>query len=296
MLSERSYDISQLRDLSTLISHAAFRRLSTNSNQSSYIRRMKKYVGWNELSASKPVTLKELIAYSYGVLEQNYRHEYIYKNKLLNDYILKYYSLHDSVLLNEFKISGSIADAILINGTDKVFEIKTELDNAERLHTQLEAYYKAFSQVYLFTHYTLSDYYLQLLPSYVGLLTYTEGGQVKEVRNARSHFEKLDVKSIMASLRKPEYLALVSSLLGYVPDVAPAFLYRACLDALAHLPVVEIQKAYFQILKDRINPRINEYIEASAIPHYLNFSFYQQKIDNNSYLTLVENLNKNLKY
>lgn len=296
MLSERSYDIFQLRELSTLISHAAFKRLSSSSNQSSYIRRMKKYVGWNELSASRPNNLEELIAYSYDVLEQNYRHEYIYKNKLLNDYILKQYSLHDSILLNEFKIGRSIADAVLINGTNKVFEIKTELDNAERLHTQLEDYYKAFSQVYLFTHYTLSDYYLRLLPDFVGILTYTEKGQINVVREAQLYCDKLDVKAIMASLRKPEYLTLVSSLVGYIPDVAPVFLYRACLEVLSHLPVVEVQKAYFQVLKDRINPRTNEYIVEAAIPSYLNFSFYQQKIDNNSYLTLVENLNKNLKY
>src|SRR5690606_12921659 len=123
-----TYHKAQLRELASLVSHAAFKKLSTSSNQSSYIRRMKKYAGWENLVQDKPARLGDLIAYSYNLLEQHYRHEYIYKNKLLNDYVLKYHALEDTVLLNEFRIGQSIADAVLINGTNKVFEIKTELD------------------------------------------------------------------------------------------------------------------------------------------------------------------------
>lgn len=294
MLSEHCYDISHLRNLSTMVSHAAFKKLSSSSNQSSYIRRMKKYVGWKELSSCRPVNLEELIAYSYSVLEKHYRHEYIYKNKLLNDFVIKHYSLHDSVLLNEFKIGGSIADTVLLNGRDKVFEIKTELDNAERLPNQLEDYYKAFSQVYVFTYYTLSDYYLRILPNAVGLLSYTEDGEVVELREAQVKQDKLEIKAIVASLRKPEYLALVKSLVGFIPDVAPVYLYKACLEVLSSLPVVQVQKAYFQVLRNRIHRETNSHIKESNIPSYLNFSFYQQKLGKNSYLTLVDNLNKNL--
>ena len=162
MLINQSYDINQLRNLASMVSHAAFKRLASSTNQSSYIRRMKKYAGWDVMSASRPRNLNELIGYTYELLERHYRHEYIYKNKLLNDFVLKQYSMEDSVLLNEFKIGGSIADTVLINGSDKVFEIKTELDNADRLHSQLQDYYKAFRQVYLFTHYTLKEQYFKI--------------------------------------------------------------------------------------------------------------------------------------
>ncbi|MCC2600564.1 hypothetical protein [Sphingobacterium sp. FBM7-1] len=107
-----TYHKAQLRELASLVSHAAFKKLSTSSNQSSYIRRMKKYAGWENLVQDKPARLGDLIAYSYNLLEQHYRHEYIYKNKLLNDYVLKYHALEDTVLLNEFRIGQSIADAV----------------------------------------------------------------------------------------------------------------------------------------------------------------------------------------
>lgn len=289
-----TYHKAQLRELASLVSHAAFKKLSTSSNQSSYIRRMKKYAGWENLVQDKPARLGDLIAYSYNLLEQHYRHEYIYKNKLLNDYVLKYHALEDTVLLNEFRIGQSIADAVLINGTNKVFEIKTELDTAERLHNQLADYYKAFTEVYLFTHASLLEKYLRILPSHVGVLVYTEEGEVVEYRSSQNHCEELDASFMMASLRKPEYTKLVNQLVGFVPSVTPAFFYRSCLAVLQELPVDEVRIAYYRILKGRINSQTNLYLSEGAVPAYLNFSFYQQKFDKKSYLTIVNNLSKNL--
>lgn len=294
MLANHTYHKYQLRELASMVSHAAFKKLASSSNQSSYIRRMKKYVGWNEMTEDRPSQLSDLIAYSYQLLEQHYRHEYIYKNKLLNDFVLKYYSLKDSIFLNEFKIGGSIADAVLINGSDKVFEIKTELDNAERLSTQLEDYYKAFSQVYIFTHHTLSSYYLELLPTYVGLLTFDHTGQVQVSREADSRIDTLELTAMMASLRKPEYITLTSKVSGSVPSATPAFLYRSCLATLAEYPIADVQRAYFEVLKSRNDTFSIDFYESDIFPSCLHFSIYQQQLNKNSYLTLVNNLNKNL--
>lgn len=288
------YDKSQLRELASMVSHAAFKKLSSSSNQSSYIRRMKKYVGWNDIVGDKPAQLGDLIAHSYQILEQNYRHEYIYKNKLLNDYVLKHYSLDDTILLNEFRIGQSIADAVLVNGTNKVFEIKTELDTPERLESQLNDYYKAFTEVYLFTHISLLAKYLRILPTYVGVLVYTENGEVSEYRAAINNKEYLDAGFMMASLRKPEYSKLVKKLVGFLPEATPVFYYRACLEILEELPVEEVQMMYCHILKSRIDRQTNLYLSQGDVPSYVNFSFYQAKYNKNSYLTMINNLSKNL--
>lgn len=134
-----------------------FNKLSTSTNQSAYIRRITKYTRREQMTTDQPKRLGDLIAPSYQILEQNYRHEYFYKNKLLNDYVLMHYALDDTVLLNEFRVGDSIVDVVLVNGTNKVFEIKTELDTPERLKPQLDDYYKAFTEVYVFTHTTLAD-------------------------------------------------------------------------------------------------------------------------------------------
>ena len=40
----------------------------------------------------------------------------------------------------------------MINGKGVVYEIKTELDNLERLNSQIEDYYKAFTNVVIVTY------------------------------------------------------------------------------------------------------------------------------------------------
>lgn len=289
-----TYDKGQLRDLSSLVSHAAFKKLSTSTNQSAYIRRMKKFSGWEHMSETRPASLGDLIAHSYHILEQNYRHEYLYKNKLLNDYVLKYYALEDTILLNEFRIGQSIADAILVNGTNKVFEIKTELDSPERLKSQIEDYYKAFTEVYVFTHVTLADKYLHLLPDSVGLLVYTVDGQVEEIRKASYTEAYLDRSFIMASLRKAEYTQLTKRLAGFVPEATPAFYYKACLAVLYEFPIEQVQQTYCAILKQRIDVDTNIYITEGEIPSYLKFSFYQSQFNKKAYLTMINNLSKNI--
>ncbi|KKX48741.1 sce7726 family protein [Sphingobacterium sp. IITKGP-BTPF85] len=294
MISIPTYDKGQLRELASMVSHAAFKRLSSSSNQSSYIQRMKKYTGWKEMSTERPTKLGDLIAHSYQILEQHYRHEYLYKNKLLNDYVQKKYALDDTILLNEFRVGQSIADAVLVNGTNKVFEIKTELDSPERLQSQLEDYYKAFTEVYVFTHTTLADKYLNLLPVHVGLLLYTANGSVYELRAATARTESLDNTFMMGSLRKPEYTKLVKQLVGFIPEATPAFYYRSCLEVLRQFPVEQVQKEYCNILKQRIDHQTNTYLNEGEVPAYMNFSFYQSQFNKKSYLTMINNLSKNL--
>lgn len=294
MISIPTYDKGQLRELASMVSHAAFKRLSSSSNQSSYIQRMKKYTGWKEMSTERPTKLGDLIAHSYQILEQYYRHEYLYKNKLLNDYVQKQYALDDTILLNEFRVGQSIADAVLVNGTNKVFEIKTELDSPERLQSQLEDYYKAFTEVYVFTHTTLADKYLNLLPVHVGLLLYTANGSVYELRAATARTESLDSTFMMGSLRKPEYTKLVKQLVGFIPEATPAFYYRSCLEVLRQFPVEQVQKEYCNILKQRIDHQTNTYLNEGEVPAYMNFSFYQSQFNKKSYLTMISNLSKNL--
>ena len=294
MLINQTYERGNLRELASLISHAAFKKLSTSTNQSTYIKRMKKYIGWKMDYLDRPTQLSDLIAYSYNILEQHYRHEYIYKNKLLTDFVLSRYVMDDTVLLNEFKIGQSIADSVLINGSDKVFEIKTELDTSNRLQGQLQDYYKAFTEVYVFTHFTLAEKYVNILPTYVGLLLYNMDGSVSEYRSATKRTDDLDSTFIMASLRKSEYTNLVNHLSGFIPEATPAFYYRTCLEVLKQFPVDHVQQAYCTILKQRIDVQTDIYLTEGALPTFMNFSFYQSKFNKKSYLTMINNLSKNI--
>src|SRR5690242_19341343 len=153
---EEKISNSTSRILARIISNAGFRKLSTNSNYKTYGRYLKNTLIKTGYSLKSPCTIEDLLNLSYDILQRDYRHEYLYKANLLSHYILKKYSLSDSVLLNEFKIARSIADLVLVNGTDKVFEIKSELDSPLRLKTQIDDYYKAFSEIYIVTHFSLA--------------------------------------------------------------------------------------------------------------------------------------------
>ncbi|WP_188506419.1 sce7726 family protein [Parapedobacter pyrenivorans] len=246
------------------------------------------------MEAGRPETIDQLLATAYQGLLREYRHEYLYKSALLNQYILRKYSLDDTILLNEFRIGKSVADAVLVNGTNKVFEIKTELDNPDKLVTQLADYYKAFSQVYLFVHERLEAKYRTVVNEKVGLILFTDNGGVLESRKAIRETNFLDAGTMMKSLRKAEYLELVKRLTGFLPDVTPVHLFKTCLAILTDFPVEEVLRHYYSIIKSRICEGTNRVISEYDLPDYLNFPFYILGLNENHYLSLQKILKTNI--
>lgn len=288
-------NIANLRGIARLVNHTAFKKLAVDSNQSAYIRQLKKYSNWSGIvPESKPQILQDLIDYSYEILVNHYRNEYVYKSTLLNDFVLKHYSLENTIILNEFRINDSIADVVLINGTNKVFEIKTELDNLERLESQVIDYYKVFSEVYLVTHHSVYKKHAPFLQDSVGILIYTEEGHIEEVKKAQVEETYLDIKTMMATLRKAEYMKLVRALAGFIPDATPVYMYTECLNVLLQFTPKEVQVAYQEILKQRISKEKNILINEGVFSKSFNYSYYNLKINKKSYITLNNNLNKKI--
>ncbi len=284
-----------VRSLAQLMSNAGFKHLMTGSKRPGYVRRMKRYLGWEFMSeAERPATVGQLLSTAYQSLLQAYRHEYLYKSALLNEYVLQKYSLDDTILLNEFRIGKSVADAVLVNGTNKVFEIKTELDSPERLASQLGDYYKAFSQVYLFVHERLAEKYLRSVEDKVGIIVFTADGKVEETRQAVKDIHLLDPVTMMKSLRKAEYLQLVNRLFGDIPDVTPVQLFKTCAAIVAEFDPEEVQHHYHTVIKQRICPNTNFVVSGQDLPHYIKFPFYCLGLDENHYLSLQKILTANI--
>ena len=89
----------------------------------------------------------ELISEIYSHLGDSYRNEYYYMNTLLNKLLVGIHSVNTTTALSQIRIADHIADFVMINGEGQVYEIKSDLDNFERLSDQLYDYYKAFSKV-----------------------------------------------------------------------------------------------------------------------------------------------------
>lgn len=290
MLSKPAFSSVNLNALAKMVSNAGFQRIMFDEDFKQYGRQMKRLLKKNGVVCAEKCSFKEIIDISYTHLLDHYRHEYLYKTSLLNSYVLKNYSLTDTVLLNEFKVGNSKADMVLVNGTNKVFEIKTELDSPERLNSQINDYYKAFSEVYIVIHHSTINKYANLLDECVGIMTFNQNN-IEVLRTAQSDQTRLDITIMMKSLRKDEYLALVRNLSGFVPKVQPVLLFKSCLQVLSEYAVDEVQFEYLKVIKQRINTSTNELVVEPNLPDSLRFSCYNSNLNENDYLSLIKRLN-----
>ncbi|PKK36994.1 hypothetical protein BWI96_08930 [Siphonobacter sp. SORGH_AS_0500] len=290
MKANNNISSANLNALAKLISNASFKRLISNENANTYGKQIKKLLSANGKSINKKFTINELINISYNHLLENYRYEYIYKSIWLNEYVLKEYCLSNTIILNEFKIGNSIADAVLVNGINKVFEIKTELDSPERLTSQINDYYRAFSEVYIIIHHSLLHKYICLIEQSVGIMLLSPENLITEYRPSTPVTSKLDSITMIKALRKDEFLTMVKNILGYIPTAKPVHLFRACVEILLQYPENEIQKEFLKIIKNRINPSTNHLITTSKIPNTLKLSCYLSNITPYDYDQLLKKL------
>lgn len=120
----------------------------------------------------------------------NFRSYKTSPRKICNDIILKYYpnetviksSFINKILLRrgshvsifEFSVGNSRVDLCKINGVSIAYEIKTDLDNLQRLSKQLTDYMQVFDKVYLIcSEHKIDNANIQI-PNNCGIYTYKQ--------------------------------------------------------------------------------------------------------------------------
>jgi len=116
--------------------------ISGTNNRDTFSKCVSRYIKDNE-----EITYGDAISRIYHYMNVSYRNEYFFKNTILNQLLIKKHDLYNTVALTELPIADSKADFIMINGRGIVYEIKTDLDNFNRLESQISDYYKAFKYV-----------------------------------------------------------------------------------------------------------------------------------------------------
>lgn len=99
----------------------------------------------------------------------NYQCERIIKYFLLK----KLMNLKENIVAFEMSIGPSRIDICRINGHTYAYEIKTEYDTFNRLHTQLPSYQQAFDYVYIVTPLKRAKILKDMVPLNCGLIAYT---------------------------------------------------------------------------------------------------------------------------
>ena len=254
MLSENKISPNNsYRIASEILSNTTFRKVIRESDYSYFTNKLNRYP--QLFSSFQGKNNGDAVEEIYKLLSETYRNEYVYKNTILNSLIRdKKLTQNTSVVLNELKVGKSIADLVFINGENRVFEIKTELDSPERLKTQILDYQKVFSEIYIVTHWTLKDKYLSFLnQSYpnVGLCVLDENFKIVSIKSAVSCDNFLDSETLFKLLRKHEYCNLLKQEFGILPNVPNTLFFKECLELSKSISPQIFQKLVFKELKNR---------------------------------------------
>lgn len=265
--------------LNRFFTRNTFRQVIDDGESPTYIAAIRRYI-----IDSTSKTNKECISEIYQYLKKEYQNEYYYKNTLLNKLLLGVHSPRTTTALTEVPVGNSKADFILINGKAVVYEIKTALDNLDRLAGQIEDYYKAFSRVVVVTSEKNFDAVQQRLQnSPVGICLLTNKGTLSVRKEPVEYCDMLSKSIMFKILRKNEYEQILLKRFGTLPDVSQFEYYRSCQTMFESLPTDVAYQMFVQRLKLRARIDIAEY---SKMPYELKFLIYFSNYKKSDYAKL----------
>jgi len=250
MMSNKINNKDRLRSYASIFSGASFAHLLKTDDLGFISKKVERYDQYN--LGKKFNTYSEYLAYIYKILVKEYRCEYIYKNEIINELLLKKYGTHNTVVLNEFKVGDSVADMVMFNGISKAFEIKTELDSDKRLNGQLADYRTIFKESYIVTHESLVEKYINR-DAKSGLIAIENHGtsfKMTEVRKACVE-QEIDSDILMRSLRTNEYKNIICAFYGGLPVVSMFEMFNACARLMRDIPSDTLHQLFIDELKKR---------------------------------------------
>lgn len=213
-----------------------------------------------------------MISEIYSVLQTEYRNEYFYKNTILNKLLLGVHKPTTTTALTEVAVGRSKADFVLINGRANVYEIKTQLDNLDRIESQIANYFKAFTCVTVLTCEDHVDALRKRLESSpVGICILTKSGKIRKEKEAHEYTGDLNKDTIFRILRKEEYEELLKKHYGFLPSVSQFDYYKACKRMFCQIAMPDAYTEFVAILKKRGQVNVELY---KQIPYELKFLIY----------------------
>lgn len=214
-----------------------------------------------------------LISEIYSFMGKEYRTEYFYKNTLLNKLLFqKHHNYKKTIALTELPICNSKADFIMINGKGIVYEIKTELDNLERLQSQIKDYYKAFSNVVIVSYEDNIEKIKEIVPNSVGLMILTKRNALRSIRSPKEEKRNFDYNAIFKILRKYEFEEILVKYFKHLPETIQFNYYKECLKMLEKIDINVLQKEMLSILKKRTKIEVVE--QSLSVPYELRSILY----------------------
>lgn len=227
---------------------------------------------------------KTIISEIYSYMGKEYRNEYFYKNTMLNKLLFKRHDYRKTSALTEMPIANSKADFVMINGKGVVYEIKTELDNLERLNSQINDYYKAFTNVVIVTYEDNIGRVEKVVNNNVGLMVLTKRRALVTKREPIEEYSSLNYETIFKLLRKKEFENIMKKYQINLPVVSQFKYYGECFELLKGIKVEQFQQEMLEQLKMRTKIEIEYY--STHVPNELKFLVYFDSYKKQDYIKL----------
>lgn len=248
----------RVHDYTSLFSYASWSKTMRDGTPTDVFNVYQKYDEGLQLGES--LTYAAYLEWVYRYLLKSYRNEYVYKNELVNKYIVRRFGKTSSVAVNEFRVGDAIADITLFNGESKCFEIKSDLDSPQRLSMQMANYQRVFEKCYIMVPVDSVEAYRELVDETVGVLSlrYCRNGQASvRIEQEASKNEYVDVDVLMRSVRANEYRWMVKQAYGTLPDVSDFDMFDACKERLNGLSSELLHKLFCEAIKTRRSKVMN---------------------------------------
>ena len=206
----------------------------------------------------------------------------------MNKRLLGMHSINTTTALTEIPVGRAKPDFILINGKAVVYEIKTELDNFDRLENQINEYYKAFNHVAIVTYeksLEIAKRKIAEINKPIGLYILQRNTKIKTVIEPKEYSSDLNRDVIFKILRKGEYENIVERYFYSLPQVSQFEYYEVCKKLIGTIPLEQFYSDFLIELKKR-NP-INKELFAE-VPYELKFLVYFMNFNSKDYKALEQ--------
>ena len=268
-----SYKFAErMHDYTSLFSYGSWLKTLQSGTPTDIATVFKKYD--EGLLLGESLTYKSYMGWVYRFMQKNYRNEYVYKNELVNKYIVRKFGKTSSVAVNEFRVGDAIADLALFNGESKCFEIKSDLDSPQRLFMQMASYQRVFEKCNVLVPAESVNTYRDLVDDAVGILSlrYCRNGQISiQIEREAKRNEIVDVSVLMRTVRSSEYRWMVKQAYGTLPDVSDFEMFDACKSKLEELPSGKLHRLFCEAVKAR-NTKVRNLMDVAPVFRQISLS------------------------
>jgi hypothetical protein len=235
-------------------------------------------------------TLGQAYEDAFDVLRREYRCEYFFKAQVVSKVVFGRHSPRTANPLLEFPMGSAIADVVVVNGTTTVYEIKTDLDNFDRLGGQLEEYGTRAEFTSVVVSETRAERAAAMLPSWVGVLVLRRNGALATSRSPESRLEHLLPEHQFHLLRTEEARRAVEAATGRLVDAPTGRAWGLLRAEFCALTPAAANAAVVRELRGR-GTRAADLASTPDFPKALRAMAYAQPLSSTAQDRLVANLN-----